>query len=57
MKLYCFVIDCKKNKGGEKVKEEVKERNKWINGAIPALLLHLSVGSVYAFSLFSVHSN
>lgn len=26
--------------------------NKWINGAIPALLLHLSVGSVYAFSLF-----
>lgn len=34
------------------MKEEVKKRNKWINGAIPALLLHLSVGSVYAFSLF-----
>lgn len=26
--------------------------NKWIRGAIPALLLHLSVGSVYAWSLF-----
>lgn len=28
------------------------KNNKWINGAIPALLLHLSVGSVYAWSLF-----
>lgn len=26
--------------------------NKWIRGAIPAVLLHLSIGSVYAFSLF-----
>lgn len=26
--------------------------NKWINGAIPALLIHCSVGSVYAWSLF-----
>ena len=30
----------------------MKTNNKWINGAIPALLLHLSVGSVYAWSLF-----
>lgn len=28
------------------------KNNKWIRGAIPALLLHLSVGSVYAWSLF-----
>ena len=27
-------------------------RNKWINGAIPALLIHCSIGSVYAWSLF-----
>lgn len=26
--------------------------NKWIRGAIPALLLHCSIGSVYAWSLF-----
>lgn len=30
-----------------------KTINKWTRGAIPALLLHLSVGSVYAFSLFA----
>lgn len=28
------------------------KNNKWLRGAIPALLLHLSVGSVYAWSLF-----
>lgn len=26
--------------------------NRWIRGAIPALLLHCSIGSVYAWSLF-----
>lgn len=26
--------------------------NKWIRGAIPALFIHLSIGSVYAWSLF-----
>lgn len=26
--------------------------NKWIRGALPALLIHLSIGSVYAWSLF-----
>lgn len=26
--------------------------NKWINGGIPAFLMHLAVGTVYAFSLF-----
>lgn len=30
----------------------INKTNKWINGAIPALLLHLCVGSVYAFSLY-----
>lgn len=29
-----------------------KINNKWIRGAIPALLIHLSIGSVYAWSLF-----
>lgn len=27
--------------------------NKWVRGALPALLIHLSIGSVYAWSLFS----
>ena len=27
--------------------------NKWKNAAIPAILLHVSIGSVYAFSLFA----
>ena len=27
--------------------------NKWIRGAIPALLLHFSIGTVYCWSLFS----
>ena len=27
--------------------------NKWIRGALPALLIHLSIGSVYAWSLFA----
>ena len=26
--------------------------NKWIRGALPALFIHLSIGSVYAWSLF-----
>lgn len=26
--------------------------NKWLNGAIPALLMHLSIGCVYAWTLF-----
>ena len=26
--------------------------NKWIRGALPALLIHISIGSVYAWSLF-----
>lgn len=28
------------------------KRNKWLNGALPALLIHCSIGSVYAWSLF-----
>lgn len=30
-----------------------KFQNKWINGAIPALLLHCSIGTVYCWSLVS----
>ena len=30
----------------------MNKRDKWIHGAIPALLIHCSVGSVYAWSLF-----
>ena len=34
------------NKGGW-------HENKWIRGAIPALLLHMSIGTVYCWSIFS----
>lgn len=27
--------------------------NKWLNGALPAVLIHMSIGSVYAWSVFS----
>ena len=29
--------------------------NKWIRGALPAVLIHISIGSVYAFSLLVKH--
>lgn len=29
------------------------KKNKWINGAIPAVAIHLSIGSVYAWSVFT----
>lgn len=29
------------------------KQNKWLNGAIPALLLHCSIGTVYCWSIFS----
>ena len=28
-------------------------KNKWLNGAIPALLIHCSIGTVYCWSIFS----
>ena len=28
------------------------KENKWIRGAIPALLLHCSIGTVYCWSVF-----
>lgn len=31
----------------------IKSQNKWIRGAIPALLLHCSIGTVYCWSVFS----
>lgn len=31
------------------------KHNKWINAALPALLLHCSIGSVYCWSLFKVN--
>ena len=31
----------------------MKDLNKWKNGAIPALLLHCSIGTVYCWSIFS----
>ena len=30
-----------------------KNENKWIRAAIPALLLHCSIGTVYCWSIFS----
>lgn len=31
----------------------IKSQNKWLRGAIPALLLHCSIGTVYCWSTFS----
>lgn len=31
----------------------MNKKNKWLNAALPAVLLHISIGSVYAFSLFA----
>ena len=36
----------------QKIQNRVDE-NKWIRGAIPALLLHMSIGTVYCWSIFS----
>lgn len=30
-----------------------KNQNKWVSAAIPALLLHCSIGTVYCWSIFS----
>ena len=32
---------------------QIKSQNKWVRGAIPALLLHCSIGTVYCWSTFS----
>jgi OFA family oxalate/formate antiporter-like MFS transporter len=37
----------------ENVKSKGLGENKWIRGAIPALLLHMSIGTVYCWSTFS----
>ena len=34
-------------------KEVIFMENKWVRGAIPALLLHCSIGTVYCWSTFS----
>ena len=31
----------------------MKSQNKWVRAAIPALLLHCSIGTVYCWSIFS----
>lgn len=39
---------------GESVKKQGGWRtNKWVRAAIPALLLHCSIGTVYCWSIFS----
>ena len=30
-------------------------KNRWLNGALPAVMIHLSIGSVYAFSVLTNH--
>ena len=40
------VMGCDKKTGGWRM-------NKWIRAAIPALLLHCSIGTVYCWSIFS----
>lgn len=31
----------------------MNKKNKWLNAALPAVLIHISIGSVYSFSLFA----
>ncbi len=38
---------------GESAKESGWRANKWIRAAVPALLLHCSIGTVYCWSIFS----
>ncbi|MCR4650968.1 MAG: OFA family MFS transporter [Lachnospiraceae bacterium] len=38
---------------GNNAKQGGWRENKWLRGAIPALLLHMSIGTVYCWSLFS----
>ena len=40
-------------KMGESAKESGWRANKWIRAAVPALLLHCSIGTVYCWSIFS----
>lgn len=35
------------------MEETIVKLNRWINGAIPAVLVHISIGAVYAWSVFS----
>ena len=30
-------------------------KNRWLNGALPAVMIHISIGSVYAFSVLTNH--
>jgi len=30
-------------------------KNRWISGALPAVMIHISIGSVYAFSVLTKH--
>ena len=41
------------NGKGNGVIKMKKCQNKWVRAAIPALLLHCSIGTVYCWSLFS----
>lgn len=45
-----YFTDEEKKERGNKMK---KFQNKWIRAAIPALLLHCSIGTVYCWSIFS----
>lgn len=45
-----YLTDEEKKERGNKMK---KVQNKWIRAAIPALLLHCSIGTVYCWSIFS----
>ncbi len=58
MELKSFLIDSKIDEEILKTKERIefnmkKSQNKWICAAIPALLLHCSIGTVYCWSIFS----
>lgn len=48
-------MELHKNISNEKVSCKMKglSQNKWVRAAIPALLLHCSIGTVYCWSIFS----
>ena len=48
-----YIIYRGEKMGNNETKTGGWRENKWIRGAIPALLLHCSIGTVYCWSLFS----
>lgn len=52
-RLYSRHPDCTDGMKERVLPMTIKSQNKWVRGAIPALLLHCSIGTVYCWSTFS----